>query len=341
MPDPASDPSPLRAAVCGYGALGHVHADNLAALSGVDVVAVCDIRPGQFQPADAAFNVNPAGERRFDVRQARTCTDWRELLRQERLDLLVIALPTDLHAEVAIAALEAGVHVFCEKPMALDAAQAGRMAATAARTGRRLMIGQCLRFWPEYEELLRMITAREHGALRVVRMSRTGAYSAWSAEGWMNDHRRSGGAILDLHLHDLDWALHALGRPRALLATGQTGRSGGIDEITAVLDYGGHQAVLTGSWMHHAFRMGFEAVFDDATVSWASGQAMTVQRRDVPPATIAVEQGSGYRRELDYLCGCIRAGTEPTRCLPRDTAVTVEMVEAERRSIETRTWITL
>lgn len=335
-----SAPPPLRAAVCGYGALGHVHADGLAATPGILPVAVCDLRPEQFQPRDAAFNLK-AGERRFDVRSVATYTDWRAMLREARLDLLVVALPTDLHAEVSIAALEAGVHVLCEKPMAIDAVQAERMAAAAERTGRRLMIGQCLRFWPQYEALKRLIDARTHGALRVLRLERVGSYAQWSAEGWMNDHRRSGGAILDLHLHDVDWVGHVLGRPRAVFAAGQTGRSGGIDDVTAVFDYGSCQATVVGSWMYGGFRMSFEAVFEQATVAW-SGGAMTVRRPGVAEAEeIRVEQGSAYQRELAYLCDCIRAGGEPVRCLPRDTVETVRMVELERRSIAERAWITL
>lgn len=336
-----SAPTPLRAAVCGYGALGHVHADNLAALPDVLPVAVCDLRPEQFQPRDAAFNIE-AGKRRFDVRTVATYTDYRAMLREARLDLLVVALPTDLHAEVSIAALEAGVHVLCEKPMALTAEQAARMTAVAERTGRRLMIGQCLRFWPEYEALKGMIDSRVYGALRSLRLVRVGAYSQWSALDWMNDHRRSGGAILDLHLHDVDWVWHVLGRPRALFAAGLTGRSGGIDDVTAVFDYGDCQATLVGSWMHRAFRMGFEAIFDDAAVVWPSGGTLTVQRTGAAaPEEVAVEGGSAYLRELAYLCACIRSGAPPERCLPRDTQETVRLVELERRSIAERAWITL
>lgn len=338
MPPPATSPV-LRAAVCGYGALGHVHADNLAALPGVETVAVCDLRPGQLQPGDAAFNLSD-GKPRFDVRKAKPYTDWRAMLRDERLDLLVVALPTDLHAEVSIAALEAGVNVLCEKPMAIDAVQAARMAEAAARTGRRLQIGQCLRFWPEYEALKAMIDDRRYGALLSLRMLRCGGYSQWSADGWMNDHRRSGGAILDLHLHDVDWVSHALGRPKAVFAAGLTGKSGGIDDVTAVFDYGTCQAVLVGSWMHQGFRMGFEAVFEQASVLWNSGQPMTAQRAGGKPEPVPVESGSAYLRELDYLCQCIRSGAEPVRCHPRDTVETVRLVELERRSIAERAWIT-
>lgn len=335
----STNDTPLRAAVCGYGALGHVHADDLVQVPGVEPVAVCDIRPQQFEPREAAFNLK-AGERRFDVRSVQHFTDWRQMLREARLDLLVVALPTDLHAQVSIAALEAGVHVLCEKPMALTAADAVRMAEASERTGRRLMIGQCLRFWPEYEALARLVRERPYGPLRALRMFRTGGYSEWSAENWFNDHRRSGGAILDLHLHDVDWVAHVLGAPRAILASGRTGKSGGIDDVTAVFDYGDCHATIVGSWMYSSFRMAFEAVFEDATVAWDGSQPMSLRRRGGEPEPVPVEKGSAYVRELAYLCQCIRENRAPERCLPRSTAETVRLVELERRSISERAWIT-
>lgn len=91
------------------------------------------------------------------------CTDMDDMLKNEQLDFVDIALPTYLHAEASIKAMEAGFHVLCEKPMALDSRQCQEMIAASQRTGRTLMIAHCLRFWPEYECLKAAVDDGRYG----------------------------------------------------------------------------------------------------------------------------------------------------------------------------------
>ena len=84
-----------------------------------------------------------------DFSNVRKYAQWRELVVDDEVDIVDICLPTDLHAPVAIAALTAGKHVLCEKPMALAVGDCERMTTIAEQQNRILMVGQVLRFWPE------------------------------------------------------------------------------------------------------------------------------------------------------------------------------------------------
>lgn len=328
----------IRVALCGFGGLGHVHADTLAGLPEARIVAVCDKAEERLAAREVATNL-PGQAARFDIRTARTYTDFRTLLRKERPDAVVTALPTDLHAEYAVLALKAGCHVFGEKPMALTVAQCERMIRARDRHRRNLMIGQCLRFWPEYEALAAAVAAGTHGRLVALSMERIGGYSKWAAENWFNDARRSGGAILDLHLHDVDWALHALGRPATVFAAGRTGRTGGIDDVTAVWQYaGGPVVTMRGSWMHAAFSMNFRALFEKAVLEFGIKPDPGLRRLDPGSGAaepMAVDPGNGYAREMRYFLDCVAGRQTNTRCTAESTRDSVAMVYREHRSITT------
>lgn len=328
----------MRIGLCGFGGLGHVHANALCRLSDVRVVAVCDVHPERLTATEVATNL-PGQPARFDIRSAATYTDFRELLKRERPDVVVSALPTDIHADYAILALKAGCHVFSEKPMALTTAQCDRMIRARDRYRRELMIGQCLRFWPEYETLLKAVHSGEHGRLISLSMERIGGYGKWGADDWFNDHHRSGGAILDLHLHDVDWALHALGRPASVFAAGRVGETGGIDDVTAVWTYAeGPVVTMRGSWMHRKFSMNFRALFERGVLEFGIPPNGALRQLKDEGETVLSFDGAGedgYGREMRYFLDCAAGRQTNTRCTAESTRDSVRMVYAEHRSIRT------
>ncbi len=329
----------IRIGLCGFGGLGHVHADSLCRFEDVRIVAVCDKAPDRLTGKEVATNL-PGHEAHFDIRTAATYTDLRAMLRRERPDVIVSALPTDIHADYAVLAMKAGCHVFSEKPMALTVAQCDRMLRARDRYKRELAIGQCLRFWPEYEALAEAVRTGVHGRLRSLSMERIGGYCNWSADNWFNDAGRSGGAILDLHLHDVDWALHALGRPASVYAAGRVGQTGGIDDVTAVWEYSDNGPVVTlrGSWLHAQFTMNFRALFERAVLEYGIAPEPALRKLDpagAPAERIPVETGSAYVRELRYFLDCVAGKHANTRAAAESTRDSVAMVYTEHRAIKT------
>jgi len=329
----------LKVGLCGYGGLGHMHAGNLIHMPDVELVAVCDKRPEQLTSAEVKTNLDGGGKP-SDIAGCRTYTDFRKMLKKEKLDLVVTALPTDLHAKFAILAMNAGCHVFSEKPMALTLKECDRMIAARDANNRELLIGQCLRFWPEYEFLKEAIEKKTYGKLNSLIMERIGGYAGWSSENWFNDHQRSGGAILDLHLHDADWVRYAMGKPAGVFAAGVIGKTGGYDDVTSVWDYpDGATVTQRGSWMYSGFTMNFRALFEKAVIDYGFQPDQSLQvinladgKREKP----ALSTSSAYLNEMQYLVECIQGKRPNERCTAESTRDSIEMIMLEIKSARKR-----
>ena len=158
-------------------------------------------------------NFGPAGTK-MDLEGVRTYADWRELLDDPTIDLVDICLPPALHADVSIAALNAGKHVFCEKPIALAPQDATRMVRAAERAQRQLLIGHVLPFMPEYAFARAAIEGGKYGKLLGGHFKRVISEPLWIPDFF--DPKRVGGPVVDLHIHDAHFirlaVRHASGR---------------------------------------------------------------------------------------------------------------------------------
>jgi len=124
----------VRIGVLGTGNIGRIHIDRLQKLQGVTVAAAADVSEASVEAAAADFGID------------KVFTDYRELLKLDGLDAVMVCTPNAFHHEMVLDSLRAGHNVFCEKPMAMNAVQAEEMAAEAKRAGRMLYMGFCNRF---------------------------------------------------------------------------------------------------------------------------------------------------------------------------------------------------
>lgn len=175
-----------------------------------------------------------------------------ELLSQSTLDALVVATPTDTHAELVRAGLTAGLAVFCEKPLALDIDQARRLAADGAG---RLVVGHVVRYFPEYRAAHDVVAEGRLGPIVRARLVRRNAGPPPGS--WYADVGQSGGVLTDLGIHDIDWCLWSLGPVDRVFAraSGPTDR-----QVATVLlrHRGGALASLDLSWRETAFSSAIE-----------------------------------------------------------------------------------
>lgn len=144
--------SELRYAVAGLGRVSARHVAAVTAMDDVRLVAVADANVEKAQAVSADHPDNPAAH-----------ADWRELVADNDVDVLVVCVPTQLHAEVSVAAMDAGKHVLCEKPMAPSPAQCREMIAARDRNGVKFMVGQSTRFQPAYAMARRLVERGEIG----------------------------------------------------------------------------------------------------------------------------------------------------------------------------------
>lgn len=328
----------LRAAILGFGGMGHCHAGCYKGLRNVELVAVCDIDPDQLKSASTQINLGDVGG--GDVSKLRTYLSYEELLRAEKgtVDIIDCCLPAYLHARYVCRAMKDGFAVLSEKPMALSSKDCATILATQKATKNPYMVAQCIRFNAEYAALLELARKKTYGRLLRLEMFRTSAYPNWDAKhGWYLDSKKSGGAVLDLHLHDLDWVQASFGLPESLSCHGVKGRSGGFDDVQSIFRYGKTGPIVTmrGSWMSgRGFQAGFSALFEKAVLSTEDGKLVLSDLfgKEMPFRYKIPKVRNMYAAEIEYFAGCIRKGVAPEKCMPESTAFSVALVEAERRS---------
>ncbi|MCE5257808.1 MAG: Gfo/Idh/MocA family oxidoreductase [Chloroflexi bacterium] len=324
-------------AIIGLGGIGRYHLSCYRKLPDIQVVAVADIRADEIKKDESLRElfVTPWKQ----VRWYDTCND---LLAREDVDFVDIGLPTDVHKEAAITYLNAGVPVLCEKPMALSLADCDAMIAASQQNRAALMIAQCIRFWPEYQYLKDMKTSGAAGRLLSLQMWRGGSTPGWNSSHWMMDPARSGGAILDLHIHDIDFCQYLLGLPKRVYAQGgcAKGAARGYDYVLTNLDYGDDTQVSAAShWadLPMPFIARYEARFERAFIRMDPTQSHTlaVYRSDSNDPEYPEMPGlDAYASEIAYFGACVRTKQAPERCMPLEARNSVAIIMAAKASIE-------
>jgi predicted dehydrogenase len=198
----------LNVGVIGLG-MGRWHLQNYAQCPECVIHALCDLDEGRLKSAQQDFGA------RY------TFTDYTEMLSDRKLDAVTVALPNQLHAPATIAALRAGKHVLCEKPMAVNAAEAEAMVAAAKRAKKQLMIHFNQRFTPDARFLKRYIEAGGLGDIYYAKTGWTRRRGVPGMGSWFTQKALAGGgALIDIGVHMLDFALWMMGYPKSVQVLG-------------------------------------------------------------------------------------------------------------------------
>jgi len=334
--------SAINVAVVGLGFMGVTHIKAYRQIDGVRIAALCDALrlPVNGDFSSIGGNIGGGEPLKLDMSQVKATKNFEELLSDPQIDLIDLCVPTMAHAKLAIAALNAGKHVICEKPMARTAALARDMVRAADSAKGYFMPAMCIRFWPEYVWLKQTIEQRTYGRVLAARFRRVAEPPGWSKD--FMDGAKSGGALLDLHIHDVDFVQYCFGRPQAVYATGFSRLSGAIDHVVAQYKVAsGASVTAEGGWAMTSgfgFNMEYTVQFENATADYTlarGADALRLFEKGKLPRTIKPPGGDGYLGELRYMVECIRKNTPPTIVTGRDGASAVEICEAEEKSIQT------
>lgn len=210
----------LRVGISGIGFMGMIHFLAYQKVPGVKVTAIAsrDAKKRQGDWRGIKGNFGPPGEQ-MDLAGIDAYESVDAMLANPEIDLVDITLPPYRHAEVAIAALRAGKHVFCEKPLTLDAASSAEVVKTAKECNRILLVGHVLPFFPEYAWARSLIHSGDYGRLIGGHFRRTISDPAWLENYW--DPMLVGGPMLDLHVHDAHLIRYLFGMPKAVVTKGR------------------------------------------------------------------------------------------------------------------------
>ncbi|MGQ9574869.1 MAG: Gfo/Idh/MocA family protein [Thermoguttaceae bacterium] len=210
----------INIGIGGLGFMGMIHFLAYKRVSGAKVRAICEQDPARLAGDWRSIkgNFGPPGKI-MDLTGIARYAKLDDLLADPNLDLIDICLPPGLHARVTLDAFSAGKHVFCEKPIALNPADADRMVRTAQKAGKLLMIGHVLPFFPEFRFAYQTVTTRKYGGLLGGHFKRVISTPLWLPDFF--NPATTGGPMIDLHIHDAHFIRLLCGMPRAVHTVGR------------------------------------------------------------------------------------------------------------------------
>jgi predicted dehydrogenase len=333
----------INVGIVGLGFMAAAHIKAYRQLADARIAALCN-PSGRHLDGDfsgVAGNVGDNAPVKLDMSQVKAFQNYAEMLADPAIQLIDVCAPTLAHTELAVAALEAGKHVLCEKPLARTSTQARQIVEAASRSKSFFMPAMCMRFWPEWAWLKKTIDEKTFGKVLGARFRRVAQPPGWGHQHFLHGEK-SGGALLDLHIHDVDFVQYCFGRPRSVYATGYNKFSGAIDHVVAQYQVASGAAVhAEGAWAMtegFGFSMTYTVNFENATADFdiaRGADALKLFEKGNEPRTIQCEGGDGYVGELKHLLEAIRAGCPPTVVTAPDGQSAIEICEAEERSIKT------
>jgi UDP-N-acetylglucosamine 3-dehydrogenase len=324
-----------KIAVLGAGFMGSTHAKAYKTLPDVELAAIYAHSSKRAEPLAAELGTT-------------WTDDLDRIMNDDSINAIDICLPTPEHRAAAERAIVAGKHVLLEKPIALEMADADALVDLAASTDKIFMIAHVLRFWPEYVELQRIASSGRYGRPVSAFASRRQPFPAWSELFSRSD--LTGGAVIDMMIHDYDTLNWIFGAPRAVTAMGiKNPRSKGWDQVQVLIDYDGASALVDGGMMmpeSYPFSSRLEVLLETGALEYhfrAGGRSVEMGAGvndliDYPnegePKKLTVPADDPYTAEVTYFVECVKSGQPAARATPADARLAFQVAVAARDSLE-------
>jgi predicted dehydrogenase len=280
--------------------------------------------------------------------------EYEDLLANKDIDIVDICLPTFLHEEYILKAANAGKHIICEKPLTLTVDSAHRILQEVNRKQVRLFVGNVLRFWPEYELIKSYSESGLLKEIELVHAKRLGQVPAWS--NWFQFPEKSGGALFDLHIHDIDFVSYLLGKVESVYAVGTKNSYGAWDHVMTTLTFQNQSKAFVEASQRmpngYPFTMSFRAQTSQSVLDLHINAGENIEKinnsdhqfwyythqKKVP---ITVDSSDAFQKELSYFVNCIEKGEENHVIPNEEVLYTLQLLEAIGRSLETKSVIRL
>jgi len=331
----------LKVGVIGLGSMGSTHLDIYSLISEVEVVAVADPNKSRLDGSSRAEG-NISGQAKGSVSglEAKQYLDGMDLIDDPDIELVDICVGTNLHFVFVEAALAKGKHVLVEKPLARTYDEAKKIVELALNSSTNIMSAMCLRYWPAWVWLKKVIDNKDYGECLSLNCRRQTSHPPGTF--YANDDE-CGGALLDLHVHDTDFINYCFGMPRAVFSQGYIGPSGGIDHVAThyIYEQSKHTPLVTaeGTWTMqegYGFNMSYTANFEKATACYLldNEETLTLFRSGYEPELIKLDEGMGYEFEIRSFVDDILNHRRMNINLLSQAAESVAIIEAEMVSIK-------
>jgi len=259
----------LRVGLVGVGFMGWIHYLSYKKTKGVKIAAVCTRDPkrlaGDWRGIQGNFG--PPGEQ-VDLKGVTKYSDFDRLLADPSIVLVDLCLPPNLHASASIAALNAGKHVFVEKPMGLTATECDRIMRAADKAKKQVLVGHCLPFLPEYAFARKAIDSGKYCKLLGGHFKRVISDPLWLKDFF--DPTKVGGPLVDLHVHDAHFIRLLFGMPTAVTSQGRM-RGNVVEYCVSQFQFADPSLVVSSAsgvinQQGRSFTHGFEIHLEKATL---------------------------------------------------------------------------
>ena len=326
----------LKVGIIGAGFMGEMHAQCYKAIpEKCELKALADLRNDKARLFEEKFKV-------------KVYSQAEELINEKDIDIVDVCLPTYLHHQYVLKAIRAGKNVLCEKPIALTVKDGKEMVAAAKKARVKFMVAQVIRFWPEYVYLKELYDRKELGNLKSISMTRLSPRPVWGWENWLQQPVKSGGAFLDLHIHDTDFCLYLLGWPEKISSRGVKTKFG-WDHVFSTFTYrAGVAAAMEGGWDmpdKFPFTMAFTANFEKGTVEYNSRHNIfNIYKSDgqIESPKLGVEMEAkgtggnisnlgGYFKEIEYFLKYCQGEDVPSIITPQEPVESLRLVLEEMK----------
>lgn len=280
----------FRIAIVGAGYIGQLHANVLqGGFKNTSVVAIVDTVEDKGRKL--ALNTGAVYYRDFDT-----------MLKREELDVVAICTPTFLHTDMVVKSAEAGIQIFCEKPLAHTVNDAVHMIDAVKKNNIKAMAGHVLRYWPVYVKAKEIVGNNELGKPLHCYCERLLTIPTYLENDW-NMNTSLGGVALDVQIHDLDFLIWLFGKPKSVESKGVYDESyGGWLHIQSSVKFN-HDIVglVQAGWgfpTRFPFTMGFRILCENGTIEWNFRAGKLLEERD-KQAGLIVYDTSGSTHTID------------------------------------------
>lgn len=325
-----------KVAVVGFGFMGMTHTLNILINKNLELVAIVDKNIEAIEKGlhTGSGNISTGDIDPAIINKIHKYSTLDACIHSEQLDAIHICVHTDLHFEMATKALNHGLHVFVEKPLCLDVVEGEELIALARGKGLILMVGHVVRFMSPYQQLKDWIDREKYGKLRFLSLSRFSGVPQWGQ--WKEKQAvfgSSGGALFDLSIHDIDFALYAMGgAPQDINSFFLPGKLSNYDYVNAIWNYPGNSVTVKvegGNIFHpdFPFQAGFIAQFEQASICYSTLKANSIFVSDdnKTEEVLAEDIGKGYYNEITYFSDCMERNNPPIKCMPESSLETIRI----------------
>lgn len=334
----------IKIAIIGAGHIGSVHAKAIDQIDEVKLVAVHDV-------------LKTKAESFAEKNGCHWYTDINDMFDQEKIDAVAICTPTFLHAKMAEFAADKKKHIFCEKPLALSLTEADRMIEAVKMNNVKSMTGHILRFWPAYTKIKEIVDSGEIGKPLHGYCERLMTAPPWAENAWNKNEKYSGGAALDIQIHDADYIIWLLGEPKIVKSEGAYSPAwGGWMHMGTTIQFaGGASALLQVGWgfpRDFPFTNTIRITCEKGTAEWMFRVGMDswknseksfirIYKFDGKSRDERISDDDQFLLEWRYFIDCLRSGKGIYNSSFEDGRKALELVLASVKSVREKSVVCL